>query len=101
VETTNSSEPTTENPASPAVAKKRLRRSRPLPEEAPDENTRYLNTRQLAALLGISHVTLEWWRRGADGPPFIKFTAGQRARVVYDRKDIERWLDARKRGGGQ
>jgi len=60
---------------------------------APDER-RYLSTRQLAELTGLSHVTLELWRRQGRGPAFLRL--GRRVR--YDMRDVETWMAAQRRG---
>ena len=58
---------------------------------------RYVNVRQLAEMLGISHVTLELWRRKGTGPAHLR--VGRR--VVYDIVDVRAWLDANRRGGAE
>ena len=47
----------------------------------------YLNTRQAAALLGLSCRTLESYRVKGGGPPFLSYCN----RVRYLRGDLERW----------
>ena len=54
---------------------------------------RYLGTKEAAAYLGLSHKTLEKLRVTGEGPPYSK--AGRR--VIYDRRDLERWVSKRKR----
>ena len=55
---------------------------------------RYLDTKQAAAYLGLSVKTLEKLRVTGRGPRYAK--AGRR--VIYDRRDLDRWVAARKRG---
>jgi excisionase family DNA binding protein len=55
---------------------------------------RYLDTRQAAAYLGLSLKTLEKLRVTGRGPRFAK--AGRK--VIYDRRDLDRWVAALKRG---
>ena len=55
---------------------------------------RYLDTRQAAAYVGLSVKTLEKLRVTGRGPRYAK--AGRR--VIYDRRDLDKWVAARKRG---
>lgn len=50
-----------------------------------------LTTRELAAELKRTPETLERWRRKRVGPPYQRSVGG---RVLYDRKQVETWLDA-------
>ena len=54
---------------------------------------RYLGTKEAAAYLGLSAKTLEKLRVTGEGPPYAK--AGRR--VIYDRRDLDRWVAKRKR----
>ena len=58
--------------------------------EAP---TRYLSTRQAAALLGLSPRTLERYRVTGGGPPFLRYCN----RVHYLRTDLDAWALAGRR----
>ena len=49
----------------------------------------------LTAELGVSLMTLWRWRRDGTGPRFIP--VGRHIR--YRRRDVDRWLDSRARGG--
>lgn len=51
-----------------------------------------LTTLQLAVELNRSPETLVRWRRLRCGPPFVRM----QGRVLYDRNDVERWLDAQR-----
>ena len=53
--------------------------------------------KQVAHMLGLGVSTLERMRSQGVGPHFIKLGLGKRARVVYDRRDIDSWLEAQKR----
>ena len=53
----------------------------------------YLNTAQIAALLGLSVRTLDRYRINGSGPPFYKF--GQCVR--YALTDVEAWAWACRR----
>ena len=61
-------------------------------EEVKQMNDRYLNTREAAALLGLSPRTLDRYRVSGDGPAFHKF--GNRVR--YLRADVETWAAERR-----
>jgi predicted DNA-binding transcriptional regulator AlpA len=53
----------------------------------------FLDTREAAALLHISSVTLSRWRIEGRGPEYRKFGR----RVVYARADLIAWADAQRR----
>lgn len=53
-----------------------------------------LDVRQAAARLGLSKSTLDKMRRFGTGPRFVKSTT--RA-VRYDPRDLEAWIDERRR----
>ena len=53
----------------------------------------YLNTRQAAALLGLSCRTLESYRVKGGGPPFLSYCN----RIRYLRGDLERWAAAERK----
>lgn len=56
------------------------------PERAPAPAAEYLDTREAAALLGVSVKTLEGLRRRGGGPPFVRV-----GKVVrYRRAELER-----------
>ena len=55
---------------------------------------RKLRAREAAQYLGLSPSTLAKARIRGDGPRYAK--AGQRV-VLYDLKDLESWVEARKR----
>ena len=54
---------------------------------------RYVNTRQAAAMVGLSPRTMEYYRTTGQGPAFFKLGG----RVRYAVSDIERWVRARRR----
>jgi len=57
-----------------------------------------LDTVEAADYMHLSPRTLEDYRIKGGGPPFIRTGVGRRARVLYDLKDLNAWLLARKRG---
>jgi excisionase family DNA binding protein len=52
-----------------------------------------LTVKEAAEYLRLSKATLDIWRTAGKGPRFIK--AGKR--VLYDSRDLDRWLDGNKR----
>ena len=52
----------------------------------------YITNDEAAAILRLSPRTLENMRIDGRGPRFYKAGRGLRARVLYRRSDIERWL---------
>ncbi len=56
-----------------------------------------LDTKQAAKLLGLGRSTLVKMRSFGGGPPFLKLGDGLRSRVVYDRTDLQAWLQSRRR----
>lgn len=56
---------------------------------------RYVTTRQLADILGVSVVSLELWRRQGRGPAYIRLGRA----VRYDMADVETWVASQRRGG--
>ncbi len=53
---------------------------------------RYLNTEQVAEMLGLEAGTLADWRYQRRGPPWISVTRGC---VRYDLDELEVWLESR------
>lgn len=53
---------------------------------------RHLTTEEVAALCRTVPSTVRWWRHCSQGP--TSFRVGKR--VLYDREDVERWLQAQK-----
>ena len=53
----------------------------------------FLSEREAAAVVGLSHRTLNRYRITGGGPVFHKF----RSRVLYARFDLEAWIEARLR----
>jgi len=64
-----------------------------MPTITPNTEPRYLNTRQSADYVGLSPSTLNRMRVTGEGPRYAK--AGRR--VLYERVDLEAWINARKR----
>jgi predicted site-specific integrase-resolvase len=57
------------------------------------ELLKLVDQNQAAELLGISPRTMESWRVTGGGPVYIKVGG----RVRYRRRDLEVWIDARRR----
>jgi predicted DNA-binding transcriptional regulator AlpA len=55
-----------------------------------------MRTKAAAAYVGYAESTFEKKRVTGDGPPFIKL--GRRGSVVYDTRDLDTWLAARRVG---
>ena len=55
-----------------------------------------LNTREVAALLGIQPNTLKLWRHQGKGPKFIKTGDAPQAGVGYEPADVDAWKAERK-----
>ncbi len=58
-----------------------------------DQDKQYMNTREAADYLRISPGMLNRMRVLGKGPRYAKLGR----RVVYDRADLDAWLEARKR----
>ena len=56
---------------------------------------RLLDSTELSAWLGVPVPTLNQWAYRSVGPRFVKVGRHRR----YRPEDVERWLDARTRGG--
>ena len=56
----------------------------------PEPESRFLNTSQAAAYLGLRPPTLERWRSVGEGPVFYKLGA----RVVYAREDLDAFAES-------
>ena len=52
------------------------------------DDTHYLNSQQVAQLLGLAANTLAKWRLSGIGPRYSKLGR----RVVYQRSEIDEWL---------
>jgi hypothetical protein len=51
-----------------------------------------LNTKELAALLGITPESVRRHRCRGSGPPYIRVGSTLRSRVVYALDDVREWL---------
>jgi predicted DNA-binding transcriptional regulator AlpA len=58
---------------------------------AEDVQFAFLNEKQAARLLSMSHRTLQAWRRIGGGPSFIKLGRA----VRYRRRDLTTWIDGK------
>ncbi|WP_158726380.1 helix-turn-helix transcriptional regulator [Tomitella fengzijianii] len=56
--------------------------------------TQRLTTAQAEEYIGVPAATLRFWRHKGEGP--ASYTLGGR-RVVYDREDLDAWIDAQKK----
>lgn len=61
-------------------------------EEETQLNDSYMNTKEAAAYLGLSHRTLERYRGNGKGPPFHRFVSA----VRYLRTDVVQWAAERR-----
>jgi len=86
------------------------RASRGLQKGFPAVSPRLLNLRQMADYLGCSYWTARDWVLAGLVPvvelPPLRPREGERARqtlrrVLVDREDLDRFIEARKRGGSQ
>ena len=57
----------------------------------------HLSRVELAKVLHLSTKTLDRYRQGGEGPPFVTLPGG---RIRYRWGDVRRWLEARTRDGG-
>lgn len=55
-----------------------------------------LGTDAVAAMIGISPMTLRIWRVQGKGPVFTKLGDAKQSGVVYFEADVRAWLEARK-----
>jgi len=53
-----------------------------------------ITTAELAEILKRSTATLMRWRRQRTGPPYLRV----QGRVLYDRRQVEAWLQAQQVG---
>lgn len=54
--------------------------------------TRPLSSSEAAEFLNTTMGTLANWRHNGQGPAYIKL----RRKILYDREDLERWLERQK-----
>lgn len=57
---------------------------------------RMLTEREVASLLGVSHRTVQDWRRRGVGPPFWKMGRS----VRYATSDLQQWLETQQKENG-
>lgn len=53
--------------------------------------------KEAAALICVSHRTMEDWARDGTGPVFHKLTPGRSGRILYRVSDLLAWLGTRRR----
>lgn len=56
------------------------------------DGDKMLTTVEAAAYLRLSPRTLERFRVEGTGPKFLKAGAGKRARVLYEPRELHKWL---------
>ncbi len=61
-----------------------------------NSTVRSLGSKTVAAMIGISPITLRIWRCAGKGPKFTKLGEAKQAGVVYDEVDVLAWLAERK-----
>jgi hypothetical protein len=54
---------------------------------------RRLSSAEAASYIGLDRRTLENWRCKSMGPTYYRIS---RKRIIYDRDELEQWLQARK-----
>ena len=64
-------------------------KDRPLP--------RFLTAVEVADMLRMSERTLEGMRLAGRGPAYIRLGQGGRAKVIYNLRDVEVWLEKYRR----
>lgn len=62
-----------------------------------EHHQQLFTTVEAAQQLRLSAPTLERLRCTGAGPVFIKLGPGKRARVVYQRSDLDAWISANRR----
>jgi len=63
----------------------------------PAKGPKYLSTKQVADILGVSPVTLRRWRSEKKGPKYSKLGTGH---CRYKPSDIKRWLEGDEQKNG-
>ena len=59
------------------------------------KSPKYLSTKQVADILGVSPVTIRRWRSEKKGPKYAKI--GSHCR--YDQSELKKWLDSNNKPG--
>lgn len=55
----------------------------------------FINTKQLAELIGFDPDSIEAMRRRGEGPPYVRIGDGKRPAIRYNVADVNAWLAAR------
>ncbi len=55
------------------------------------KSPKYLSTRQVADILGVTEVTVRRWRVEKKGPKFTKLGIGSHCR--YEQSELKKWLE--------
>lgn len=72
-----------------------MKRQKPKPATPIDLDADYLTPEGAGKVVHLSPRTLEGMRHRGDGPPFAKLGAGQSARILYRRADLDAWVASR------
>ena len=54
----------------------------------------FMTEKQVAAMIGLSVVTLQSWRIKGEGPTFYKLGDRPKGKVLYKESDIQEWLES-------
>lgn len=54
----------------------------------------FINTKQLAELIGFDPDSIEAMRRRGEGPPYVRIGDGKRPAIRYNVDDVNAWLRA-------
>jgi hypothetical protein len=71
---------------------KRQPSPKPEPATPVEPASEYLTPKEAAKVVHLSPRTLEGMRHRGDGPPYAKLGAGQSARILYRRADLDAWV---------
>lgn len=52
-----------------------------------------LDSKEVAAVLGVRVQTIRAWRVRGGGPRFTRLGRGRGCRIVYDLAEVQRWLE--------
>ncbi len=53
----------------------------------------WMQPKEVAEMLGVSPVTLRYWRMISIGPPYVRLSE---RRFLYDERDVLRYIDERR-----
>ena len=55
---------------------------------------KFMTEKQVAAMIGLSVITLQSWRVKGEGPVFYKLGDRPKGKVLYKERDILEWLES-------